>query len=203
MSILRTLSTKPWAAERGYVSNSHRLSPPNAKVFLSVFLGVVSAVFGLLTAAYFIRMAYADWQSIPVPALLWLNTAILILSSGMLQWARNAAARGGTADGVRPGLLAGGVLAFAFLIGQYFVWRQLESLGYFVDSNPSNSFFYLITGLHGLHLAGGLIAWLRASFRLWRGADLARIRMSVELCTVYWHFLLLVWLVMFGLLLVT
>ena len=203
MSLFRTLSTKPWVAERGYVSESHGFSPSTPKVFLSVFLGVVSAVFALLTAAYFIRMAYADWQSIPVPALLWLNTAILILSSGMLQWARNTAARGGTADGVRPGLLAGGVLAFAFLIGQYFVWRQLESLGYFVDSNPSNSFFYLITGLHGLHLAGGLIAWLRASFRLWRGADLARIRMSVELCTVYWHFLLLVWLVMFGLLLVT
>ena len=203
MSLFRTLSTKPWVAERGYVSESHGFSPSTPKVFLSVFLGVISAVFALLTAAYFIRMAYADWQSIPVPALLWLNTAILILSSGMLQWARNAAARGGTADGVRPGLLAGGVLAFAFLIGQYFVWRQLESLGYFVDSNPSNSFFYLITGLHGLHLAGGLIAWLRASFRLWRGADLARIRMSVELCTVYWHFLLLVWLVMFGLLLVT
>ena len=203
MSLFRTLSTKPWVAERGYVSESHGFSPATPKVFLSVFLGVASAVFALLTAAYFIRMAYADWQSIPVPALLWLNTAILILSSCMLQWARNAAARGGTADGVRPGLLAGGVLAFAFLIGQYFVWRQLESLGYFVDSNPSNSFFYLITGLHGLHLAGGLIAWLRASFRLWRGADLARIRMSVELCTVYWHFLLLVWLVMFGLLLVT
>lgn len=203
MSLFRTLSTKPWVAERGYVSESHGFSPATPKVFLSVFLGVVSAVFALLTAAYFIRMAYADWQSIPVPALLWLNTAILILSSCMLQWARNAAARGGTADGVRPGLLAGGVLAFAFLIGQYFVWRQLESLGYFVDSNPSNSFFYLITGLHGLHLPGGLIAWLRASFRLWRGADLARIRMSVELCTVYWHFLLLVWLVMFGLLLVT
>ncbi len=203
MSLFRTLSTKPWVAERGYVSESHGFSRSTPKVFLSVFLGVVSAVFALLTAAYFIRMAYADWQSIPIPALLWLNTAILILSSCMLQWARNAAARGGTVDGVRPGLLAGGVLAFAFLIGQYFVWRQLESLGFFVDSNPSNSFFYLITGLHGLHLAGGLIAWLRASFRLWRGADLARIRMSVELCTVYWHFLLLVWLVMFGLLLVT
>ena len=203
MSLFRTLSTKPWVAERGYVSDSHGFSPPTAKVFLSVFLGVVTAVFGLLTAAYFIRMAYADWQSIPVPALLWLNTAILIGSSCMLQWARNAAVKGDAADSIRPGLLAGGVLAFVFLIGQYFVWRQLESLGYFVDSNPSNSFFYLITGLHGLHLAGGLIAWLRASFRLWQGADVARIRMSVELCTVYWHFLLLVWLVMFGLLLVT
>ena len=203
MSLFRTLSTKPWVAERGYVSESRGFSSPTAKVFLSVFLGVVTAVFLLLTAAYFIRMAYADWQSIPVPALLWLNTAILIGSSCMLQWARNAAVKGEAVEGIRPGLLTGGVLAFIFLIGQYFVWRQLGSLGYFVDSNPSNSFFYLITGLHALHLAGGLIALLRASFRLWQGTDAAKIRMSVELCTVYWHFLLLVWLVMFGLLLVT
>ena len=202
MSILRTLSTKPWVAERGYVSDSHGFGLPTARVFLSVFLGVVTAVFGLLTAAYFVRMTYADWQSLPVPALLWLNTAILILSSVALQWARTSA-RHQQADRVRRGLLAGGALAFAFLVGQFLVWQQLGSLGYFVDTNPSNSFFYLITGLHGLHLLGGLVAWLRASLRLWRGAETDKIRMSVELCAVYWHFLLLVWLVMFGLLLVT
>ena len=196
------LSTKPWVAERGYVSDSHGFSLPTAKVFLSIFLGVVTAIFGLLTAAYFIRMTYADWQSLPIPALLWLNTAILILSSVALQWARTSAGRQ-QADRVRWGLLAGGALAFAFLVGQFLVWQQLGSLGYFVDTNPSNSFFYLITGLHGLHLLGGLIAWLRASLRLWRGAETDKIRMSVELCAVYWHFLLLVWLVMFGLLLVT
>ena len=196
------LSTKPWVAERGYVSDSHGFSLPTAKVFLSIFLGVVTAIFGLLTAAYFIRMTYADWQSLPVPALLWLNTAILILSSVALQWARTSAGHQ-QADRVRWGLLAGGALAFAFLVGQFLVWQQLGSLGYFVDTNPSNSFFYLITGLHGLHLLGGLIAWLRASLRLWRGAETDKIRMSVELCAVYWHFLLLVWLVMFGLLLVT
>jgi cytochrome c oxidase subunit 3 len=202
VSIFRVLSTKPWVAERGYVSDSHGFSLPTAKVFLSIFLGVVTAIFGLLTAAYFIRMTYADWQSLPVPALLWLNTAILILSSVALQWARTSAGHQ-QADRVRWGLLAGGALAFAFLVGQFLVWQQLGSLGYFVDTNPSNSFFYLITGLHGLHLLGGLVAWLRASLRLWRGADTDKIRMSVELCAVYWHFLLLVWLVMFGLLLVT
>jgi cytochrome c oxidase subunit 3 len=201
VSIFRTLSTKPWIAERGYVSDSHGFSLPTAKVFLSVFLGVVTAIFGLLTAAYFIRMTYADWQALPVPALLWLNTAILILSSVALQWARTSGPQ--QADRVRRGLLAGGALAFAFLVGQLLVWRQLESLGYFVDTNPSNSFFYLITALHGLHLLGGLVAWFRASLRLWRGAEVAKIRMSVDLCAVYWHFLLLVWLVMFGLLLVT
>jgi cytochrome c oxidase subunit 3 len=202
VSIFRVLSTKPWVAERGYVSDSHGFSLPTAKVFLSIFLGVVTAIFGLLTAAYFIRMTYADWQSLPVPALLWLNTAILILSSVALQWARTSAGHQ-QADRVRWGLLAGGALAFAFLVGQFLVWQQLGSLGYFVDTNPSNSFFYLITGLHGLHLLGGLVAWLRASLRLWRGAETDKIRMSVELCAVYWHFLLLVWLVMFGLLLVT
>ena len=202
MSIFRTLSTKPWIAERGYVSDSHGFSLPTAKVGLSVFLGVVTAIFGLLTAAYFIRMTYADWQALPVPALLWLNTAILILSSVALQWARTSAGPQ-QADRVRRGLLAGGALAFAFLVGQLLVWRQLGSLGYFVDTNPSNSFFYLITALHGLHLLGGLVAWLRASLRLWRGAEVAKIRMSVDLCAVYWHFLLLVWLVMFGLFLVT
>jgi len=196
------LSTKSWVAERGYVSDSHGFSLPTAKVFLSIFLGVVTAIFGLLTAAYFIRMTYADWQSLPIPALLWLNTAILILSSVALQWARTSAGHQ-QADRVRRGLLAGGALAFAFLVGQFLVWQQLGSLGYFVDTNPSNSFFYLITGLHGLHLLGGLVAWLRASLRLWRGAETDKIRMSVELCAVYWHFLLLVWLVMFGLLLVT
>ncbi|MGE4635871.1 MAG: cytochrome c oxidase subunit 3 [Arenicellales bacterium] len=201
MSIFRTLSTKPWIAERGYVSDSHGFSLPTAKVFLSVFLGVVTAIFGLLTAAYFIRMTYADWQALPVPALLWLNTAILILSSVALQWARTSGPQ--QADRVRRGLLAGGALAFAFLVGQLLVWRQLGSLGYFVDTNPSNSFFYLITALHGLHLLGGLVAWFRASLRLWRGAEVAKIRMSVDLCAVYWHFLLLVWLVMFGLFLVT
>ena len=202
MNFFRVLSTKPWVAERGYVSDSHGFSLPTAKVFLSIFLGVVTAIFGLLTAAYFIRMTYADWQSLPVPALLWLNTAILILSSVALQWARTSAGHQ-QADRVRWGLLAGGALAFAFLVGQFLVWQQLGSLGYFVDTNPSNSFFYLITGLHGLHLLGGLVAWLRASLRLWRGAETDKIRMSVELCAVYWHFLLLVWLVMFGLLLVT
>ena len=184
------------------MSDSHGFRLPTARVFLSVFLGVVTAIFGLLTAAYFVRMTYADWQSLPVPALLWLNTAILILSSVALQWARTSA-RHQQADRVRRGLLAGGALAFAFLVGQFLVWQQLGSLGYFVDTNPSNSFFYLITGLHGLHLLGGLVAWLRASLRLWRGAETDKIRMSVELCAVYWHFLLLVWLVMFGLLLVT
>ena len=77
------------------------------------------------------------------------------------------------------------------------------ALGYFASSNPANAFFYLITGLHGLHLLGGLVAWGRTMSRLGRGDEIARLGASAELCAIYWHFLLAVWLVLFGLMLFT
>ena len=75
--------------------------------------------------------------------------------------------------------------------------------GYYAAGNPANAFFYLLTGVHGLHLLGGLVVWVRTAARMARGAELDDVRLSVELCTVYWHYLLLVWLVLFGLLLLT
>jgi cytochrome c oxidase subunit 3 len=110
------------------------------------------------------------------------------------------AARRNDADGVIVGLLAGGVSAVVFLVGQLLAWQQLNVAGYFVASNPANSFFYLITATHGLHLMGGLVALGRTTAKVWRGAEVARMRLSVELCAIYWHFLLLVWLVLLGLL---
>ena len=74
-------------------------------------------------------------------------------------------------DGVRDGLLAGGVLALAFLAGQLLAWRQLDAAGYFLASNPANSFFYLLTAVHGLHVLGGLVALARATAKVWRGLD--------------------------------
>jgi cytochrome c oxidase subunit 3 len=84
--------------------------------------------------------------------------------------------------------------------GQAVAWRQLGASGYFDVTNPAIAFFYLITGLHALHLAGGIVAWARTTAKAWGGCDMAEISQSVELCTVYWHFLLVVWLVLFGLL---
>ena len=109
--------------------------------------------------------------------------------------------RRGSLEGVKTGLLAGGGSAIAFLLGQYWAWRQMIALGYYAESNPANAFFYLVTAAHGLHLLGGLVAWGRTVAKVWRGEALARVRLSVELCAVYWHFLLVVWLVLFVLLL--
>ncbi len=205
MHFIHQLTEKPWVAAQGKVDDLHdgrALSLPTAKLGLRIFLAVVTVLFSLLVVAYADRMAAADWRPLPQPWLLWPNTAMLILSSVALQWAWVAANRG-QIDGVRVGLLAGGVFAFAFLAGQLLAWQQLAALGYFAATNPANAFFYLITALHGLHLLGGLVAWGRTTAKVRRGFEVAQVRLSVELCAVYWHFLLLVWLVLFALLLFT
>ena len=96
------------------------------------------------------------------------------------------------------GLYTGGGLSVAFLAGQLLVWQQLVELGYFAATNPANAFFYLLTALHGIHILGGLVAWCRSAARMWRGAEIVNLRLGVELCAVYWHYLLLVWLVLFS-----
>jgi cytochrome c oxidase subunit 3 len=98
---------------------------------------------------------------------------------------------------------AAGATVFAFLIGQLLAWQQLNAGGYYLASNPASTFFYLLTAVHGLHLLGGLIALGRTALRVRGGVDPDRLRLSLELCAMYWHFLLLVWLVLFALLFIT
>ena len=169
------------------------------KIGLWVFLAVVAVLFMLLIAAYGGRMAYEVWRPVPQIKLLWANTIVLVLSSAALQWAQ-VSVRRGRMGGMRIGLLAGGALTVLFLLGQIFAWQQLANTAYFEVTNPAIAFFYLITGVHGLHLLGGLVAWGRTAARAWGDLDAAKVRQSVELCTTYWHFLLVVWLVLFGLL---
>ena len=204
MSLREQLTAKPWITQRGVIANSKGLSGSTPKVALGAFIGVASVLFGLFIAAYFIRMGYSDWRSLPIPALLWLNTVVLIGGSIFMQWSM-ISARHSNQEGMRFGLYLGGGCAIVFLVGQWLAWQQLGQLGYFVDSNPSNGFFYMLTAVHGLHLIGGLVAWIRAVIRVHSNSkgNFARIRMILELCAIYWHFLLLVWLVLFVLILVT
>lgn len=200
----QTINVQPWTAQHS-VENSHRegaLSLPPVKVGLGVFLAVATSLFALLISAYFMRRTGADWTTLAVPRVLWLNTGVLILSSAAMQWTR-AAARRGQKDGVRNGLIAGGIFAYSFLAGQLWAWQQLNVSGYDAAANPANAFFYLLTALHGLHLLGGLWVWNKVTAKVWRGVEVREVRLSVELCTVYWHYLLLVWLVLFALLLRT
>ncbi len=204
MTFFRVLMDKPWTVQ-GVVEDLHDAelkSLPTAKLGLRVFLAVATVVFTLTVVTYADRMLVSDWRALPEPLVLWLNTVLLIVSSIALQWARVKADRG-QEDGMKFGLLLGGGFAFAFLVGQLMAWRQLADLGYFAATTPPNAFFYLVTALHAVHLLGGLVAWVRTSAKVRRGVTLDRVRLSVELCAVYWHFLLLIWLLLFGLLLFT
>jgi cytochrome c oxidase subunit 3 len=202
VSIFHQLTVKPWVTTHGtveYLRDRSTSSRPATKIALRVFLAVVAVLFMLLVIAYGGRMAYEDWRPTPQLSLLWANTFVLILSSVALQWAQFSVRRG-RIDGMRVGLLAGGAFTVVFLIGQVLAWRQLGAMAYFELTNPAIAFFYLITGLHGLHLLGGLVAWGRTVAKVWGDFDETKIRQSVEMCTLYWHFLLLVWLILFGLL---
>ena len=195
------LTAKPWleVGAIGEVPDTGASSLPAATIGLGVFIAVVSSLFALFISAYLMRMQVADWAQLPAPKLLWFNTGVLILSSVALQYAQVAAGRGRIQD-VGDGLIVGGLFALTFLVGQLFAWRQLNAAGYFLAANPGNAFFYLFTGLHGLHLLGGLVALGWTADKVWRGFEVNQVRLSVQLCAVYWHFLLALWLVLFTLL---
>lgn len=200
----QSVNVQPWMAQVS-TQDVHGavLSRPAAKTALAVFLAVATSLFALFISAYAMRMHLGDWSPLQEPRLLTWNTGLLIVAGGAMQWTV-VAARREDIDRVRHGLVAGGVLTFAFLAGQLLVWKQLNDAGVFLTSNPASAFFYLLTAVHGVHLLGGLVAWARTTAKAWHGGiEVVKVRLSVELCAIYWHFLLVVWLVLFALLLST
>ena len=205
MSLISELSKKPWLPEPGGVADSpagKTFPLPSEKLALRVFLCVVTVLFTLIIVVYSDRMTLPDWRPLQEPWLLWLNTGMLILASVAFQWAL-VSSRKGRMDNVRTGLHAAGVCTFAFFVGQLWVAKQLGEMGYFADSSPAVAFLYLMSGMHALHLFGGVVAWSRTASRVWRGQSAERVVLGVELCAIYWHYLLVLWLVLFGLLVTT
>lgn len=173
----------------------------HARVGLKMFLIVVGVLFFLLTVSYAGRMVYEDWRPVPQPWLMWQNTAMLMLASAGLHWAQSAMRRDEW-NQVKMGLIGAGAFTIGFIVGQLLAWQQLVDKGVFELTNPAVALFILITGLHGLHMLGGLVAWGRTADKVWQRDkfELNKVRQSIDNCTLYWHFLLAVWLVLFGLL---
>jgi cytochrome c oxidase subunit 3 len=158
---------------------------------------VVGTLFFLFTIAFLMRMAMADWRALPlVPWQLWLSSALLAGAS--IAW--RTAGRASSTAALSRGWAAGCVLSLSFLGVQLWAWQAMLAMHLPVDGNPANSFFYLITGLHGVHVLGGLVGAGVLGLRLARGAELARLRSTAALCAQYWHFLLVLWVAMFALL---
>lgn len=202
----QTFNTQPWVTET--VSDTAHHGPlgdsSNTKLIaLLAFLAVVTSFFALIFSAYSLRMELGDWVPMTEPQLLWVNTGMLILASIIFQWTRNGAVQGQRSRLI-PGLLLTGIFTSGFVLGQFVAWQQLQNSGQFITNNPANAFFYFMTGAHAVHIIGGMYVWARATLKVLRGSQEGdTIRRSIELCTIYWHFLLLVWLILFGLLLST
>ena len=154
----------------------------------------ISMLFVAFTSAYIVRSGLSnDWQPIELPSLLWWNTLVLVLSSLTLQQTRQALSSG-LRVGCNRWLTATLLLGLGFLAGQLWVWRQLVGHGIYLATNPSSSFFYVLTGVHGLHLLGGLLALFYIAWEAWRYRLGPVRRTLVEVTATYWHFMGGLWI---------
>jgi cytochrome c oxidase subunit 3 len=143
-------------------------------------LAAVTMFFMALTSAFLVRKGTGgDWVPLRLPAILWANTAILVISSAFLEVARRREKRGW--------LHLATVLGLAFLAGQLVAWKDLAAQGVYVWTNPGASFFYVLTAAHGVHLAGGVAALLYA------GTARAR-ENALRVAATYWHFMGVLWI---------
>lgn len=165
---------------------------------ITVAMAGILMFFMALVSAFIVRKGLgSDWQSFPIPPILWVNTTILLVSSLTLAHARRLFKRGDQ-PGFRHWWAVTTVLGLFFLLGQLIAWHQMVAAGFYLASNASNSFFYVLTAAHGLHLLGGIIALLFVGWGRLRRLTLAT---ASEIAGYYWHFMDGLWVFLFLLLL--
>lgn len=169
----------------------------NPKKFgLWLFLSTVVMVFASLTSAYIVRRAEGDWKNFELPSLFYWTSIIVVISSIAVQ-AGYFKARKGAIKTSRDLLALTFFLGLLFLIGQFYAWGQMVDANIYLVGNPSESFVYVLSGLHGLHIVSALIflilVWSRAGYAVDGKVNLVQL----ELCVTYWHFLGGLWLYLF------
>jgi cytochrome c oxidase subunit 3 len=171
-------------------------SPPPASTGIWVVVYAITMMFAALTSALVVRKGSSlDWQSFSLPPILYLNTALILCSSVTLEIARRRLANfmGGKAiPGESPARWLNLTLVFGllFVTGQYVAWSRLRAEGLYLATNPSSSFFYLLTGAHVLHVLGGLVGLLYVIGKL-RRSELRR--STLDAASRYWHFVDILW----------
>jgi len=171
-------------------------SPPPESTGIWVVVYAVSMTFAALTSALIVRKGSSlDWQSFTLPSILYLDTALLLGSSVTLEIARRRVARfmgGVTIPGESPArwLYITLGLGLLFVTGQYVAWSQLRGQGLYLATNPSSSFFYVLTVAHVLHVLGGLAGLAYVIARLTK-SELRR--STLDAASRYWHFVDILW----------
>jgi len=174
--------------------------PFERRYYTAVVVAMVAILifFMALASAYIVRRgASSDWVGIHIPPILWLNTFVLLLSSGTLELARRKLAHGNP-EGFRKLWMVTTILGVCFLAGQYAAWRLLQTQGVFMATNPASSFFYIFTGAHAVHLFGGVAVLLFVAVRKFERSRLPR-AVAAEVASYYWHFMDALWVFLLAL----
>ena len=205
-SFFKLITQKPWESSQAVLDNEHEgktIAASKARLGVRTIMVVSTVIFSLFVVSYADRMLIHDWRSLSEPWLLWLNTIILIFTSFVFHKTKVLSDKS-EFEKAKNYLLLVGFLTFAFITGQLLVWQYYVNLGQYASTNPANAFFYLFTALHGLHVLGGLFFWGRATTKLFtKNFNVLKIKQAIELCAIYWHFLLIVWFILFGLMIAT
>jgi len=203
-----------------FVSRKDRLR--RYRIAMVITIVSVTTLFLGVTTVFFLRgskgqwdsvqkIYVQDWQPLTLPyRLLLINTFVLILSSITLELGRRSLLKKSelASMGIRPPrfqtelpwIAITALLGMAFLAGQVMVWNSLRAQGLYLASNPSSSFFYLLTGLHAIHLSGGLVVLLAALFGSWLKMRFESQQIAVDVTGWYWHFMGLLLIYIFALL---
>ena len=171
----------------------------NAQKFaLWAAMASISMMFAAFLSAYIVKQASGNWLEFSMPVTFYLSTALVVLLSFTLHktqsWLQAANQRAYTV-----GLLLSVLFAIFFIISQYFSWTALVDRGIDLKGNVSGSFLYLITGIHVLHVLGGIIALVISMvyalfFPFSNGFSK---RQKFDLVVNYWHFVDALWVVLF------
>ena len=206
LNIFKLLSEKPWEDSQKAIDDQHdgkTLALSKAKLGVRTIMVISTVIFSLFVVSYSDRMLVHDWRSLSEPWLLWVNTIILIFTSFVFHKTKVLSDKN-EFEKAKNYLLIVGFLTFAFITGQLLVWQHYVNLGQYASRNPAYAFFYLFTALHGVHVLGGLFFWGRATTKLFtKNFSVLKIKQAIELCAIYWHFLLIVWFILFGLMIAT
>ena len=170
------------------------------KFIIWLFIITIIMLFASQTSAYIVRRAEGNWTEFEIPLIFWYSSLVLIVSSIFMQLSLMAAKKDEFGK-LKAFISISFLLGIIFLSMQYMGWQNLQTQGIYLKGNPSGSFYYIITGLHGFHLITGLIVMLFSFYSSLKMDIHSKNLVKLEVCTIYWHFLDLLWIYLFGFLL--
>ena len=211
MQLFKSLQEKPWLPTTLVQQTNLSSSVPDiegaARTALKFFLAVVTVIFFLFTITFLQRTQSFDFQALSgepwLPFtnadILWQNTAYLLMASISIILAKKFA-RQQSLYAIILSLTATAIFTLLFISGQLQVWQQLNQSGFYITTNPANSYFFLLTGVHAVHIIGGVLVFMRCIWLFAINLSYQQLASRLKLCALYWHYLFFIWLFLFFLL---